>query len=288
MRTGGALAGLLALALLPSAAHAGHRLAILPAVVAGPHGQASAGEVFEATVRGVGLRLDVEVMGYESLFLQGATSRVTEAGRCGSDEACIRRVLEDAGATLGLRSIVNFALDPPLVTLSLVSTDPTQPPAQSIFEAQGPWDQAVSTRVDALMLKRGLSPAGRLELSGADAVRVEFPSTPLAARESPTLFRLPPGQHTVVLHASDGRTVTQAVLITAHQDTSVAVVFPTAPPDEESEGSILSSAWFWGGVGLVVVGAATAAVIAADPFGGPGGPACLCVTTANGPCGTCP
>jgi len=271
------------------AAQAAGRLAVLPAVVAGPHGEASAGQVFEATVKGLGLRIDVDIVGYDALFLQGATSKVTEAGRCGSDETCVRRVVAEAGATMGLRSIVNFALDPPLITLSLIETDASRPPLQAVLEAQGRWDLAVATAVDTLMLQRGLSPAGRLQVACDESATVSFPGNPPFVAEGPRQFRLPPGQHTVRITGPQGASAESRVLVTAHQTVRLQQSLPpvVAQPEQDS-GSIFTSGWFWGAVGVVVVGAATAAVVAADPFAGDPGAGCLCVTTANGPCGTCP
>lgn len=269
-------------------AHAAGRLAVLPAVVAGPHGEASTGQVFEATVKGLGLRIDVDVIGYDALFLQGATSKVTEAGRCGSDETCVRRVVAEAGATMGLRSIVNFALDPPLITLSLIETDASRPPLQAVLEAQGRWDLAVATAVDTLMLQRGLSPAGRLQVVCDESATVSFPGNPPFVKEGPRQFRLPPGQHTVRITGPQGNSAEGRVLVTAHQTVQLQQSLPPVTAQAEESSSILSSGWFWGAVGVVVVGAATAAVVAADPFAGDPGAGCLCVTTANGPCGTCP
>lgn len=267
------------------------RLAILPTVVDGPHGAASAGEVFEAARRGVGVRLELETLGYDALFLQGATSRVTEAARCGSDEACVIRVLGEAGAELGLRVVTNFALEPPLVTVSLLSVDADVPARSAVRQADASgWARALEQACAQLLEEAGSQPAGRLVVRTEPAdLTVEVLGPGPARREGPGVFRVAPGRHRVRAVDASGRAVDGAAVITAHQTTELPLVLGPPPAAvAEDDGSVLGTWWFWTGVGVLAAGAATAALIAADPFGGGSTPGCVCVTTPAGPCGSCP
>ncbi len=283
------IAVLIALPLTVAAQPPSKELAIFPAVFDGPYGEASAGQVFNATFEALGIRLDVEPLSYESMFLTGATSHVTAAARCGSDQACIVRVLEEAGATLGLRTIVNFALDPPLLTLELISTDPSIRGHQAVHDTGGiAWQQSLTVAVRALVDKQGLSPAGRLRVRADPSATISLPDSPTAIREGRDRFRAAPGQHRVWVVAPDGREASVHALVTAHRSTEVAVELPPLVASAPPEGSILTSGWFWTGVGVAAVGAASTALVLSHALDGPGPPACLCVTTVDHPCGTCP
>lgn len=261
------------------------RLAILPAVVEGPAGEASARAVFDAVAEGVGIRLGLDVIGYDELFLQGATSRATEAARCGSDQACVARILQDVGADSGLRAIVNFALEPPLVTVAVVAADGRRTRSPTLAEAgpRAPWDQVFVEATRATLDELGFVPAGRLEVTTEPAgAPVTVDGAPPDASGG---WRLRPGRHVVRGEGPGGKAEVEAVVL-AHRTTQVALPLPTARVTDS--GGVLASPWFWAGVGVVVLGAATAAVVAADPFARDPAPGCFCVTTQGGPCTPCP
>lgn len=265
-------------------------LAILPAVVEGPHGRASPGQVFEASARGVGVRLDLEALDYEVLFLQGATSRVTRAAECGSDSACVAAVLADAGATLGLRTIVNFAIEPPLVTVSWVGLHDEAARTPEIRQVEGgDWARAVAEAVDAVLLARGFEAGGRLVVrTEPPDLTVELLAPERGRRGADGAFRLLPGRHLVRATDAAGRAVEGEAVITAKTSAELVLTLPAAGEAPPEGGSILSKWWFWTGVGVLAAGAATAAVVATNPLGGDSGPGCVCITTPGGPCGSCP
>lgn len=264
------------------------KIAIFPAVFNGPYGSASPGQIFNATLQALGMRLDVEALSYESMFLSGATSHVTAAAHCGSEQACIVRVMEEAGAALGLRTIVNFALDPPLLSLELISTDAEIKGQQAVLDTGGnPWAQSLTVAVRALVDQQGLGAAGRVRVRADPLAVVTLPDSPRARREAADLFRAPPGRHRVFVRAPDGREASAFAIVTAHQATEVAVELPRRIASAPKDGSVFESAWFWGGVGAAALGAATAAVLVSNSLSGSADPACLCITTVDHPCGTC-
>jgi hypothetical protein len=279
---------LVAAALAPAGAGAApQRLAVLPAVVDGAQGEATPRAVYDAVAAGVGLRLDLDLISYDELFLQGATSRATDAARCGSDQACVARILQEVDADLGLRAIVNFALEPPLVTVSVVERDGTRAGSPTLGEAgpAAPWAALLTdgtrTALDAL----GYSPAGVL------VVRTDPPGAAVTvdglAANPGGQWRLRPGRHVVRAEGPGGAVEAEAVVM-AHRATELAVALPASAAPTDGGGGLFSSPWFWAGVGAVVLGAAAAAVVVADPFARDPTPGCLCVTTAGGPCGACP
>lgn len=280
-----------AVALLVVAAAPLPRVAILPNVVEGPHGAATARDVFDAAAEGFGDRLDADLPPYEEVVLSGATSLATEVARCGSDDRCLRRALQDAGMTYGLRVIVNFGLQPPLVTVTLVGANDDLRRAEfAEVPAGGDWRPTLGAAARRLADGQGFTPAGRLVVTPpGNGGRVTLVGD-AGRRLGPTTFVVAPGLQRARWTRSDGAVAEGRIEVRPFETATLSLVAPIGPPaaaPAETGTSWLASPWLWIGVGVVAAGATTAALAAGGVFEGDPPPGCLCITTPGVPCGGC-
>ena len=261
------------------AAEKGARVAILP----GAHGEADPAEVYQEVARSAGLHLGLELVPYNQLLVEGPEPLAGAVRACASDVACRGRALASHELDLGLRAIVNFAIDPPLVSLSVVNASPPRVLTESLSELAGDTTLAEVLRREAATLldRTGFPRAGRITVSvrPVDAIlHVE------GAKESeqPGVFIVPAGRWEVRAERA-GYTPAQATVeVAAGAEAPLALVLEERP-------GVTSSPWFWAAVGVAAAAIATTTVlVATDPFAAPPSTGCVCITTSAGGCTPCP
>lgn len=260
------------------------RLAILPAVVPGPYGQAKLESLHASLSEAAAFRVGLSVASYNEIQVDGAETIAAAIRTCGSDPNCAARTLRLSGYQLGLQVITNFALDPPLVTVALIDVAAGNNVGEVVVELST--GESIEERVakeaaillDQTQHRRG----GRVvvEVSPQDSTVVLAGARPTpGTRHDYTLL---PGRYRLeVLHqgfVSD----TRELEVVAGQAQAVSVQLSAVVVEEAP---LLASPWFWGALGVVVVGAATATVLVVthEPT-----PSCLCIGAAGGVCGACP
>lgn len=275
-----------ALTLLPVAASAAEgpraRLAVLPDVMTRAGTSTSASDVFRVVERAARAYPDLEVVPYDEVLSDGADSLTTRARACASDLGCLSDALGRGGVALGLRVIANVAIEPALVSLSLVPSD-GRPALERLAEVEGTehLDAVVEREVFALLDRAGLVRGGRV------SVRVSPPDALVEVRgregATPGDFVVPAGRWTITAHHAEHTSKSVEVDVAPGGEVSVELVL-------EPRAEVSSSPWLWAAIGVAAAAAATSVVlIAADPFddGGPRA-SCLCITTSSGACPPCP
>ncbi len=260
-------------------------LAILPAVIDGPHGAMEASAAYEALARSAEFVPEIRVVPYHRLVLDGQNTVSRRIGDCGSDLTCVSQALEDADIPLLLRAIVNFALKPPLVSLNLIDSASGRLLAEAIAELQTEQTlpSLLKTSAYRLFADGGLSVVGRLRVTTSpEGVQVRIGGKALPPRPIQRAVSMRPGTYEVI-GEHDGYTAAKR---TIH-------IEPGAPSElhlslSETQ-SFMGSAWFWGLVGAAALGT-TALVVVASQGGGdqPDGPRCLCIAAPGSVCGPCP
>lgn len=259
------------------------RLAILPAVVPGPYGQANLEALHASLSEAASMRLGLTVASYHEIQVDGAETIAAAIRTCGSDPDCAARALRLSGYQLGLQVISNFALDPPLITVALIDVAAGNNAGEVVVELSTgePIGERVAKEAAILLDQTQHRRGGRVvvEVTPQDSTVVLAGARPTpGARHDYTLL---PGRYRLeVLH--DGYVSdTREVEVVAGQ--AQAVVVQLSPVVVE-EVSLFASPWFWGALGVVAVGAATATVLVVtqEPT-----PNCLCVGAAGGACGGC-
>lgn len=317
----GSVAALAAAVLTPALATAApaRRIAILPAVLTGPsaEGAPSPERVFEhaaAVTRGF---VELETLEYGALVIEGESSLGRAVRDCASDLRCIGRALAERDLDLGLRVIVNLAIEPPLLTLGLIpraappgagtplDPDPLEGAPEAALELAGPGalEAELSHATERLLLDAGLTRGARLTILVSppearltvrararalrerprDAGAEPAPSSP-AAREQ--TFVVAPGRVAVAAELEGHEAAAGEVDLAAGTDGRLELHLAPSSSSPEAGGG---PPWLWIAGGALAAGAAAALiVVAADPFGGPEGPGCLCITTTSGGCAPCP
>lgn len=270
-----------------SATAAPERLAVVPSVIAGPHGEAGIEALFDAALRAAALRPSLEPGSFDELFLFGADPPASTARACGSDTGCAARVLADAGYALGLGCILNFAVDPPLLTLSLLEISGARIAAEELFEVP-------SDRTPELLLERAASElldrAGhrrggriRITVEPPDA-HLAVPSALVPERGRRLTFLAPPGVHTLSAQRAGREEATAVVEVTSGGEHLVALALPQAP-EPASTGL---GPWPWIAAGAAVAAGVAASVVLLSGGASGGAPRCVCITSPGVPCPPCP
>ena len=244
------------------------RLAILPATVEGPYGDAPVLEMFETVAKAADLRVGIELVSYNALFVDGVEPVATTVRDCGSDLACIGRALRLARIDLGLRVIANFALDPPLFTFSLIEGERTI--AEKLVEAEGSIDSILVRSTEELLAAYPRGGRIAVEVAPPDAVVSIAP--PGSGVMAPGTYR--------VSAAKEGYSPKSAAIdLRAGSEERVRLVLDPLP-----EESIASSPWLWTGVGVGVAAIVTVVLIVTNPFARSPSEGIVCVTTPMGGC----
>lgn len=276
--------GLLALLAAPAAAWAQaaplkvDRLAVLPIIYEGPHGEASLSSVIDDLAAASAYRLGIKLISNEELSI-AAGDLSTKVRECGSDTLCIADRLRRFDARFGLVVVVNLAISPPLISLKLLDTDERRLVAEGVgplTPSEGTVSAAVRARAQKLLDKAGYIEAGRVVVDVTPPrARVVLGEGQLPDDGSPNVFSVAPGRH-VVRAELEGYTSGQAEAVAlAGQETRVGLVL-------EEDASIVSSPWFWSAIGVAAAGGVVAAIFATRTT-----TRCVCIVVGGQGCETC-
>lgn len=259
-------------------------IAILPTVVGESDRAPSTQALFDATKDAIQWRRGLEAVPYNVLFLEGAAPVARALRECGAEPECIARTMQSNRIDLLLNVIASYAIDPPLVTLTLIEGVGGQPRQTAVFEPapRRTVVEELPSRAAALLDEAGFErvggasiavvPAGAtIALVGADLERSEA---------GQSTFRAAPGTYRLTVTLGGHEPVTREVVIAEGETTRVDLVMQPV----EVEPTLVEKPWFWVAVGAVVVGAATTAVVVATR---PDAATCLCITSPETVCPPC-
>lgn len=272
-------AAILALLMAAGPSASPQRVAVLPIIIA-PNKGLTASQVFKQVTDAAELRPTLRVMSIDDYYFNDGGELADRALSCGADTACIARHLAPFDAQLGVVVIANLELDPPLLSVLLLSTAAERSIGEETSQvAVDRLVPSILTRTNALFDQAGHPRSGRLVIQaepGRAVVAVEGTTVKPDPGQS-NAFTLPPGDYQVVASLEGFDPGRAGATVKSGETTSVRV-------ELEEKTSILESPWFWVVSGAVVVAAgATAAGVALsrnDP--------CFCVVTADQPdCSVC-
>lgn len=275
--------GFAALLFLLSANPDGHdpanRLALLPIVTEGPHGEASLSSIFDDVAAATSRRLGLRLISYEEMFAVSQDGLGTSVLECGPDTECIASRLRSFNARMGLVVILDFSLDPPVVSMQLLDTDAGERVADAVGELPPNDPARISAGIRAKteeVLERG-----GYVLAGKIAVDVEPPNAVIRLAGgvepdtgTPNVFTLAPGRYVVTASAEGYEPGELEAQVTGGSSSHVTLQL-------SKRSSIIESPWLWIGVGAVVAGGVTAGVL----LGTQKSERCLCLTLEDVPCG---
>ncbi len=245
------------------------RLALLPAIVAGPYGNTTTTELFDAAFRAADFRQGLDLLSYNAVFVDGAEPIATTVRDCGSDVPCIAKALDAAHVDLGLRAIANFALDPPLLTLTLIGEGSTL--GEAVVEVDQALDDAVMDATAKLL--------ERYPRGGRIAVAVTPPDALVTIDPAASGVVAAGTYH--VRAAKDGFTSREVeVQISEGEEKRVDLALDPIV----AESSIVESPWLWTGIGAGVVAIVAVVLIATNPFSHGPDEGTACITTPAGGC----
>jgi len=265
---------LLLLAGPASAAPKVDALAVLPLIVAGPHGAASISSVYADVAAAARTRLGLRLLSAEEIFVSSSdvAGRVSD---CGSDIDCIANKLRAFDARYGMVVVANFALEPPLISVQLLDTDARTMMANSIGElaAGGAVSAAVRQHALTVLDGAGFVVAGRLvvDVTPAGATVLVPGATPDVG--APNRFTLAPGGYEIRADAAGYHPNAATAQVVAGESTKIELTLV-------EETSVAEQWWFWGLIGVAVAGGVTAAVVGTATT-----ETCLCATLDGAGCG---
>ncbi len=250
-------------------------LAILPVVVQGPREGAAVADLYRA-VAGVtqdrlGLRLisEQEILNATS---EGLDQRIAD---CGTDAGCIASKLRMFDAQYALLVLVSFELEPAIYSLLLLDTDRGTQMGELVGEVDKGANLAtlLATKSDSLLSQSGFVPTGRVVVDVDPAnTRLRLTSGETPDPGSVNVFTLVPGHYTV--HgSSDGFLPAEAVFDVHGAETQRISM------SLSSNRAWWKSPWLWTAVGVVAVGAGTAAFVRSQRP-----PPCICLADIRRPC----
>jgi hypothetical protein len=258
------------------------RLAILPSALGGETAHVpAADQLFEAAARGARLRPDLEIVPYNDLFVAGTDSLAGIVRDCGADVRCASNALLQSKVDLGLRVIVNLALDPPVLIANTIDPHAEKVAHESIVELDKNTalieaiERAASGVLDAAHFARG----GRIAIAvtPADAKL----TLPPGARADGEGYVVSAGRHEVKAAKEGFLPQSESVVVLAGEERAVNLVL------SPTESSGIAWPWWIAGAGAVVLGASAIALVVASPFSSHGNHDCLCITSAATPCTHC-
>ncbi len=237
------------------------RLAILPIVQEGPHGAASLSAIFGAITAAAQSRAGLRVITYEEMFIASQEGLVDRVRDCGPDETCIAARLRRFNARFGMVVVIDFELNPPLLSITLLDTDASKKLGEQLGELATTDEAAIVERLErearALLEGAGFSESGRL------VVDVTPPTATLALKGgvapdpgTASIFTLPPGDYVVHATAEGWDPGSTNALVKGGEETRVELAL-------KEQVVWWKSPWLWGAAGVVVVGATTAALVVA-------------------------
>ncbi|MBI2376003.1 MAG: hypothetical protein HYV07_18565 [Deltaproteobacteria bacterium] len=253
------------------------RLAVIPIVIGADQSDISISSVFNDVSATAANRLGLGVISFEELDSRRAVSdRVRD---CGSDEKCIAERLRAFDARLGLVVVVNGALSPALLSINLIDTEELRSLGNAtgqIAPEEGTVSTAIRTRAAKMFDQLDYILAARI------VVDVDPPRALIMLGEggepdkgTPNVFTVAPGSYKVKA-SLDGYTAAEgSVEAESGKEARLRLVL-----DEQV--SLMGSPWFWGAVGVAVVGGTTAAILATRKT-----TYCLCVKLGDSGCEQC-
>lgn len=228
------------------------RVAILPSVIGAEDGSRG---LFDDTRAEAGHHVGLEVAGYDALFLDGAPPLAERALRCGSDLACVRAEFEGGDWDLVLLMTRNERLTPALASAELLDLGSGEVRARALDEA----GKAPAELVSEVLEAAGFPVGGHLLLT-VDPADAQLAPSP-GAGSGPWLLRA--GPHAFEIRRSGFRTERLELVIPPRSRISRQLRL-----EPEASDDLWSSPWLWTAVGVAVVGAATAGIVAATQGGG--------------------
>lgn len=254
------------------ASPARQRVAVLPIIIA-PKKDLTASQVFKQVTDAADLRPTLRVMSIDDYYFHDGGELANRALACGADTACIARQLAPFDAQLGVVVIANLELEPPLLSVLLLSTAKERVIGENTAEV--PAERVIASvleRTSALFDEAGHPRSGRLVID-AEPGRATVTVEGIAAKSNPgqsNAFTLPPGDYRALASLEGYEPGRTNATVKSGETTSVRITL-------EKETSILESPWFWVISSAVVVAAgATAAGVALS-----GNERCFCVVTAD-------
>ncbi|MBI4819254.1 MAG: hypothetical protein HY791_23485 [Deltaproteobacteria bacterium] len=185
--------------------------------------------------------------------------RREELESCGSDPACSRRVLTEAGLDLMLSAVVILTSQPP--TLSLRLTDVQAPKARSAvltLPSDGPSaTPELAPRVLRLLTDGGVKIGGRLVVTASprDAtVMVSSAASPNMWPVPPEGAVLTPGKYAVSVVLDEYEPKRLDVVVRSGGQTEVKAELERTP-------SIFAGPWIWLGAGVMIAAGVAAALV---------------------------
>lgn len=256
-----------------------NRLALLPIVTEGDHGSASLSSIFDDVAAATSRRLGLRLISYEEMFAVSRDGLGTGVLECGPDTGCISSKLRSFNARMGLVAILDFSLDPPVISMQLIDTDAGARVADVVGELPSNDPERISAgiraKTDEVLQRAGYVLAGKI------AVEVDPPHAVIRLagdvepdKGTPNVFTVAPGRYTVSAEAEGYERGTTEAEIAGGTSTRVTLQLSEAS-------SILESPWLWIGIGAVVAGGVTTGVL----LGTRNSERCLCLTLDDVPCG---
>lgn len=236
------------------------KLAVLAAVIAGPHGDATAVSIWEDVREAAAYRSGITVLAPEELDAIEGTRLDSALKECGSDTMCLTERVHESAVPLAVACVLNFALDPPFMSLQLVDGEKRKLAAKSIGRIdtkKGTVSAAIRAAVAKLLAEAGYTEGGRLIVETMPPhAHVEVIGAAVDPADSPATMVVPPGVYDVRAVLPGYVEVKQPVTVAAGKDARLSIPLVR-------ETSLVESPWLWGAVGAAVVGGVLAGVLIA-------------------------
>jgi hypothetical protein len=263
-----------------SSGYAG-RLALLPIVTEGPHGETTLSSIFADVAEVTSKRLGLRLITYEEMFAVSQEGLGASVLECGPDSSCIASKLRTFNARMGLVVILTFDLDPPVITVQLLDTDEQKLIAETSGEMP-PGDpkrlsESIRRRTEEVLEEAGYALASRIVVKvdppGA-RVRLAGPSKDIEPDKGTTnVFTLAAGTYRVQAELEGWSPSETQALVGAGETSYVDL-------ELEEESSVAASPWLWVGVGAGVAAIVTGILIGTRRI-----ERCACVTIDGMGCG---
>ena len=237
------------------------RVAILPVISEGPYGQASFSGLYGASATALEGRVGLLRIPYEEMFVAREEGLVNRVRDCGADAGCIASRMRMFNARLGLVTVVNLDLDPPLLAVMLFDTDRGDKIDEKVEELQvrkEPEIVARATEVAAMLLEAaGHRRAGKLmvHVTPPNAV-VQIKGGPEADRGAPNIFTLPAGTYEIQASLAGWRPQTAQATITDGERKSLDLQL-------QEDVAFYQTAWSWVPTTLVVAASVVTGIVLA-------------------------
>ncbi|MEQ8272892.1 MAG: hypothetical protein RMA76_19765 [Deltaproteobacteria bacterium] len=240
----------------------GKRLAILPIVQDGPHGSASLSAIFGAITAAVQRRVDLRVITYEEMFIASQEGLVERVRNCGPNEGCIAARLRRFNARYGMIVVIDFELEPPLLSIQLLDTDASSKLGEHLGELTQPGEQAIVARLTdeaaKLLAAAGFEESGRLEVDVTPpSATVALEGGGAADTGAAGVFTLPPGAYRVLATAEGWEPGGADAVVKGGETTRVELAL-------KEQFVWWKSPYVWGATGVVVASAVFTAVVVAN------------------------